>query len=174
MDQSKDKIRADFIKAYDELADKLFNHCFFKVSHREVAKDLVQETFTKSWYHIASGKQVLNLKAFLYKVANNLVIDYYRRTKDTSLDALMEEGFDRSINGGEEIVTSAEHSRVLTILQTLPKKHREVIIWRFVDGLTPKDIAEISGVNQNVISVRLNRAIKRLKLKIVNQPRNTK
>jgi len=161
-----DQIKTKFIKAYDDLADKLFNHCFFKVSSREVAKDLVQETFTKSWHHVASGKEVLNLKAFLYKVANNLVIDHYRRTKDVSLDALREDGFDHSINGGEEIVVQAEHSRVLTVLKKLPKVHREVIIWRFVDGLTPKDIAAISGVSENVISVRLNRAMKKLRLKI--------
>ena len=166
MDQ-QDKIRTEFIKAYDELADKLFNHCFFKVSHREAAKDLVQETFTKSWKHIASGKEVLNLKAFLYKVANNLVIDHYRRSKDVSLDALREDGFDHSINGGEEIVVAAEHSRVLSVLKKLPKAHREIIVWRFVDGLTPKDIAEISGISENAVSVRLNRAMKKLRLRIV-------
>jgi len=165
--EQHDKIRSDFIKAYDELADKLFNHCFFKISHREAARDLVQETFTKSWKHIASGKEVANLRAFLYKVANNLVIDYYRRTKDVSLDALREDGFDHSVNGKEDIVIQAEHSRVLSVLQKLPKAHREIIVWRFVDGLTPKDISAISGISENAVSVRLNRAMKKLRLKIV-------
>ena len=73
MDQ-QDKIRTEFIKAYDDLADKLFNHCFFKVSHREAAKDLVQETFTQRWKQIAFGKEGINLKAFLYKLSNNFVM----------------------------------------------------------------------------------------------------
>lgn len=163
-----DKIKTDFIKSYDELADKLFNHCFFKVSNRELAKDLVQETFTKSWQHIASGKEVVNIKAFLYKVANNLVIDHYRRPKkEVSLDSLREDGFDHSVSGEAEIVTSAEHSRVLRVLDKLAKKYREIIIWRFVDGLTPKDIAQISGISENTVSVRLNRAIKKLRTKII-------
>jgi DNA-directed RNA polymerase specialized sigma24 family protein len=48
---------AEFIALYDEMADQLFRHCYFKVSNRELALDLVQETFARTWEYIASAKK---------------------------------------------------------------------------------------------------------------------
>lgn len=162
----KSQKEQEFIKVYDELADSLFRHCFFRVSDRERAKDLVQETFVKTWEYIVSGKEVSNLKTFLYKVASNLIIDYYRRSKEVSLDVLREEGFDRASKDEQDVFTGFEYAQVLRVLDTLEKKHKEIIIWRYIDGLSPGEIAEISGVSENLISVRLNRALKKLKEKI--------
>lgn len=161
-----EKAKEEFIEAYEELADSLFRHCFFKVSDREKAKDLVQDVFVKSWQHVVKGKEISNLKAFLYTVANNLIIDYYRKTKEISLDYLREKGFDYSISGEHDIVINAEHSKAIEVLQSLPKKYKEIIIWRLIDGLTPKEIAEVLGTSENVVSVRLNRALKKLREKL--------
>ena len=88
------EIMEQFTKAYDELSDAIFRHCWFRIGDRERAKDLMQETFTKSWQYISRGEKVDNLKAFLYRVANNLIIDEYRKKKELSLDNLMVEGFE--------------------------------------------------------------------------------
>ena len=161
-----EKIKKDFIVAYDELADKLFRYCFFKISDREKAKDLVQDIFVKSWQYITSGKEISNIKPFLYKVANNLIIDHYRRSKEISLDSLREKGFDPPSTGEREILSQAEHSRAVDVLTDLPDKYKEIIIWRIVEGLSPGEIAEILGVSENVVSVRLNRALKKLRAKM--------
>ena len=79
------EIMEAFTKAYDELSDAIFRHCWFRIGDRERAKDLMQETFTKSWQYISRGEKVDNLKAFLYRVANNLIIDEYRKKKELSL-----------------------------------------------------------------------------------------
>ena len=68
-----------FLKAFERFADAIFKHCFFRVSDREVAKDLVQETFSRTWEHIALGKEVRDYRAFLYRIANNLIVDFYRK-----------------------------------------------------------------------------------------------
>ncbi|TSC60928.1 MAG: RNA polymerase sigma-70 factor, ECF subfamily [Parcubacteria group bacterium Gr01-1014_107] len=158
-----EEAKREFIKAYDELADSLFRHCFFKVSDREKAKDLVQETFLRTWEYLMKRGEIANLKAFLYKVANNLVIDYYRKAKDFSLDSLQEEGFDPVSSGGEEIMVQAEYAQVTKALKSLDPKDREIIVMRFLNGLSPKEIGEILEVSENVVSVRLNRALKRLR-----------
>lgn len=164
--ESFDKVKEEFIKTYEELSDPLFRHCFFKVSEREKAKDLVQETFTKAWNYIDSGKEIANLKAFLYKIANNLIIDHYRKSKTSSLDQLMEKGFDVHFPGDEKTENISEYSQVLKAVQALPEKYREVVIMRFMDGMSPKEISETLEVTENVVSVRLNRAIKQLKEKL--------
>ena len=164
--EPSDKEKEEFIRSYDELADPLFRHCFFKVDSREKAKDLVQETFTRMWQYISSGEKISNQKAFLYKVAGNLIIDYYRKAKVSSLDQMMEKGFDVSFDGDKKTETQSEHSQVLKALQNISDKYRQVVIMRFMDGQTPKEISEILEVSENVVSVRLNRALKQLRNKL--------
>jgi RNA polymerase sigma factor (sigma-70 family) len=156
----------EFLKAYDELSQALFRHCFFRVSNREVALDMVQDGFTKTWQHLVAGNEIKNLKAFLYQVMNNLIIDYYRKSKSLSLDALMEDGFDSS-DKTVNTESSAELALVMRALPQLERHDREVIVFRHIDGLSVGEIAEIIGESENVVSVRLHRALKKLK-EVVN------
>src|SRR4051812_6244882 len=98
------KVKDDFLDAYNQYADAIFRYCFYKVSNRERAADLVQDTFTKTWIYLSNGKKVANLKAFLYKTANNLIIDWFRKKKMYSLDTLEEVGFDPSFDNRDRIV----------------------------------------------------------------------
>lgn len=164
MKEARQNIEMEFSKAYEELSDAIFRHCFFRVSDREVALDLVQETFFKVWRSISSGSQVENMKALLFKTASNLIIDYYRKKKNFSLDEMWEEdGFDPSGENHMEIEKEAEWSVVKRVLNKLDEKHREVMILRYVDGFSVGEVAEILGENENVVSVRLHRATAKAK-----------
>ena len=88
-----------FIKIYDELADSIFRHCYFRIYNYERAKELMQETFTRTWEYVAKGKKIDNLKAFVYRIATNIIIDEARRKKSVSLDDLMENGFEIKFSG---------------------------------------------------------------------------
>ncbi|HVS79931.1 MAG TPA: sigma-70 family RNA polymerase sigma factor [Candidatus Paceibacterota bacterium] len=158
-----DTERERFLQAYDELSDSLFNHCFYRVSDREVALDITQETFTKTWEYMAGGKDIGNLRPFLFRVAGNLIIDYYRKKKSDSLDALQEEGFDVPSEDVERIISSTEGKNALKALEGLDEKYRQVIVMRYIDELSPREIGEIIGETENAVSVRLNRSIKKLK-----------
>ena len=75
-----------FLTAYDKYADAIYRHCFFRVFSKEKAEELTQETFMRTWQYLEDGKEVLNLRAFLYRVANNLIIDHSRKKKEERLD----------------------------------------------------------------------------------------
>jgi len=107
----------DFLKAYDELSDALFRHSFFRVSNKEVALDMVQDAFMKTWNHIVGGKIIENYKAFLYHVMNNLIIDYYRKSKSSSLDVLLDDGFDP----GDTTVNIEQSAEVSLLIRSLHK-----------------------------------------------------
>src|SRR3989338_5881146 len=109
-------IMEQFEKAYDELSDAIFRHCWFKIGDREKAKDLMQETFTKSWQYIAQGTSVNNLRPFLYRVANNLIIDEYRKKKELSLDGLMAEGFEPSFDEIKSTEKAIDAKLVLNVI----------------------------------------------------------
>ncbi len=167
MKKTGKEIEQEFIQSFEEHSSALFRHAFFRVSNREVAIDLVQEGFTKTWRHISLGNVVGNMKAFLYQVLNNLIIDYYRKRKSESLDTLLDDGFDPPTSGHEEIIRDAEHREVMMVIEKVPPKDRDVIVLRYVDGLSVKDIAEMLSESENTVSVRLHRALSKVR-KIIN------
>lgn len=158
-----ENIQKDFLKAYDENSDALFRQCFFKVHDRELAKDILQETFTRTWDYLAKGNTIVNMRAFLYKTLNNLIIDQYRKKKAVSLETLEEEGF--TLTAPEE--TSAndriEGERALKLLEKLPEPYRSAVFMRYVSGLDLKEISEITGETENTVSVHVHRGLGKLK-----------
>ncbi len=168
-------ITDEFVTLYDEMADQLFRHCFFKLSNRELALDLVQETFSRTWEYISSGKEVKNVKGFLFKVANNMIIDEYRKKKAVSLENLQEQtGFDAPVNEHNKTIFSVEVDNVLQHIDKLDPKYKDVILMRYVNDYSPKEIAEILGESENAVSVRINRGLKKVQemLNLNNETNN--
>ena len=64
-----EKIKKGFIEAYDTHGDSIFRFCLVKTSNRDVAQDLMQETFMRYWQQLRDGKRMKHEKAFLFTVA---------------------------------------------------------------------------------------------------------
>lgn len=159
-----------FLKAFEEYNDALFRHAFLRISNRERAIDVVHDTFTKVWVYVRNGHEIDAFRPFLYKVLNNLIIDEYRKAKESSLDALLsidgvdEGSFDElSESTVESLAATLDGKKAFEMLQDMPDTYREVIILKFVDGLGPKEIAGLLEESENVISVRLHRGLKVLR-----------
>ena len=160
MDHEENK--EQFIAVYDRYADDLFRFCILKVSSRVVAEDLTQEVFMRFWQQVRGGAEIDNERALLYTIARNLVIDWYRKKKEQSLDVMTEAGFEFASDDYRTIEQHAEVREVLDVVRDLDEPSREALTLRFVDGLSPKDIAEITGETANAVSVRINRALKKV------------
>lgn len=89
-----ESLEMKLLTAYDAHADAIFRHCYFKTGERELAQDMTQDVFLKAWSYMQRQDPILNMRAFLYRLADNLVIDWYRKRKSQSLDALMDGGFE--------------------------------------------------------------------------------
>lgn len=154
-----------FLEAYDAYSNALYRHCFFRIFSRERAEELVQETFLKTWDYMLQGKEIANIRAFLYRVATNLIIDDSRKKKEASLDALLAESknFQPSDNSHRIMESKALFGEAMKNLKFLDEEDRNIIILRYVDDLGPGEISEIIGTSANVVSVRLNRALEKLK-----------
>ena len=155
----------EFSAAYESFSDALFRHCYFRLYDREKSKDIVQEAFIKTWEYSLKGQEIENTRAFLYKVLNNLIIDEIRKKKALSLEILLEEGF-QPIDGKEgrrRLENFSDFQNLLRIIHKMEENKKNLLIMRYIDELGPKEIAHILGENENVISVRLNRALKELK-----------
>ncbi len=159
-----------FEEAFEQYSDALFRHCFFRLSDREKALDLTQETFLRVWKYSENGGEIEDMKAFLYRTLNNLVVDEYRKKKTVSLDSLLEEegvsegDFNDLVSSDRESFEQAiDSKRALLLLERLPDKYRTALTLRYVEGLSPKEIAEITEETENVISVRIHRGLAKLR-----------
>ncbi len=157
-----------FIKAYDDHSDAIFRHCYFRVFERERAKELTQEVFIKTWEYLKNGQEVKNLRAFLYRVANNLVIDESRKRKANSLEAMQEQGFDPKDNTHDRLLKFVEGGEMIRLLDQLEPKHREAISMRYLDDMDIKEIAIALRETENNVSVRLHRGLEKIR-KIYNE-----
>ncbi len=158
------EIKDIFMKSYEDHSDAILRYCHFQTSNREVAVDMVQDTFMKTWGYLSDGKDIDNIKAFLYKVAKNLIIDYRRKKKTYSLDAITETGVEFS--GEDEIeVTELEFDKKFVIgkLDELDEEAREMLTMRYVNELSIKEISEATGMTPNNVSVKIHRSIDKLK-----------
>lgn len=164
-------IHNSFQDFYHEHADSLFRFCMTKVRDRHIAVDLVQESFINLWDYICKQGAlgaVSYPKALLYRIARNAIIDWSRKKKAASLDMLVEAGIDFShtTNLNEEHMTQDDLQTLLHIIETLAEPYRDALIMRYIDGLSVSEIAEITGETTNLISVRIHRALEKLRSEI--------
>jgi RNA polymerase sigma-70 factor (ECF subfamily) len=148
---------------YDEHADVLFRYCYFKLSDREKAKDVVQDIFIKTWQYMAQGNTIEMAKPFLYTTARHLIIDEYRKKKSVSLETITEAGFEPTVEIQKGLEVQGDVSQIMKCVQSLPKQYHEVIMMRYVDDMSVKDIAKTLDETENVVSVRIYRALAKLR-----------
>jgi RNA polymerase sigma-70 factor (ECF subfamily) len=148
-----------FLAAYDEYNDAIFRFCLVKTRNRDVALDITQDTFTKTWEYLADGKKVDNIRAFLYQVARNLIIDNSRKKKSLSLDAALEEGQDFGVDTQERTENIIDGKKSVELLDQLKDKDRDVLVMRFIEDMSVPEIAEALKEKENTISVRIHRAL---------------
>ncbi len=160
-----------FEDAFTRYGDELFRHAYLRLSDRERAVDLVQDTFLRAFGAGRRPEEIRDMRAFLYQTLRNLVIDEYRRKKAHSLDAMLE---DEDTNGDallpkdETNTVAAAEERLdakaaLEKVHELPPAYAEAVLLRFVDGLSPGEIAERLSISENLVSVRIHRALQALK-----------
>lgn len=155
------KNKKKFVELYDTSLDAVFRFCYLRTNNRELAIDMSQQAFLKAWIYVREREEELNLRALVYKIARNMIIDWYRKKKEQSLDLLFEAGFDPPDDFQADQATQSELT--LKILDYLSEGDREILILRYINELKPSEIAEVSGENVNVVSVRIHRAKARLK-----------
>ena len=168
-DNAQSAFEQEFLEAYDLYADAIFRHCSYRLLDRELGSDLMQETFMRAWEYVSKGRKVDNMRAFLYRVANNLIVDHVRKKKEMSLERMMEEdGFEPGKDTTPDLHNRLEKDRIIEALSHLEETHREVLILRYIDELPPAEIAQLLGTSPNVISVRIHRGLKHLRSVLKN------
>ena len=149
--------------AHHDYEPGMHSYASFKVHNTTTGDDLVQDTFIKTWSYIVRGGRVDLMKPFLYHILNQLIIDEYRKRKTSSLDVLLEKGFTPSVDTSERMVNFYDGKAALLLIQHLPPKYKTVIHMRYVQDLTLKEIALITGQSRNTVGVQAFRGLAMLR-----------
>jgi RNA polymerase sigma-70 factor, ECF subfamily len=139
-------------------------HAFFKTHNHETGEDLVQDTFMKTWKYLVKGGRIDVMKAFLYHILNNLIVDEYRKRKTTSLDALLEKGYEPGADHSERLFNTLDGKVALLLIQRLPERYRKVMRMRYVQDLSLSEMSLITGQSKNTTAVQVHRGLEKLKL----------
>ena len=160
------RLRAGDTSAFDAIYDayraRLFAYLLRMARHREVAEDLLEETWLRLISHASRLEPDTRLAPWLYAVARNLFYSYCRsRAMDegsmTGLIGLWPGGTPRP-SPFEEAAAEELERRVERALASMPALYREVLLLVGMEGLTPSEAARVCGVSPETLRQRLSRA----------------
>jgi len=145
---------------FDTYYQPLYRHIYYHVRHRETAEDLTAEVFARMLAQLAKGQgPQKHLKAWLYRVALNLIVDESRRRVYRNHEPL-DEGAASSEQGVEaQVQTSLLQREAWNALDELTIKQRAVIVSRFVGGLENKEIARILRMSVGAVKALQHRGL---------------
>ncbi len=157
-------------KAFGELYDKhlsaIYRYIFLRVGGRKAdAEDLAHQVFLSAWQNIKNYEfRGFPFSSWLYRIAHNALIDHYRTEKiHLDIDKVPESILVDSENLEGVIDQNFELEKVKVVLQKLEPDQQNVLIMKFVNDLSNKEIAEVLEKSEGAIRVIQHRAIKRIK-----------
>lgn len=154
-------------KAYAELYDLFYERIrrflLFKLAKKEDVDELTSEVFLRAW-EFTTSSQVENAGALFYKIARNLIADFYRAQSKRREDGLesAEELAGADVLA-EQVMIHEESDELLRAMKKLKEEYREVLVMRFLDQMSIKEIAGALEKTSNNVRVLLSRAKKALK-----------
>lgn len=156
-----------FGKLYSSYLDAIYRYVFFRVGNdRQTAEDITEEIFYKAWQHIDRFKiGTGTVQAWLYRIASTTVIDHHR-TKKQQVN-IHEEIADES-NIEEQFIGKTEQQRITRAIKTLSNEQQSVIIMKFINDLSNKEIARALNMSNDAVRALQYRALKNLRKKLKN------
>ena len=153
---------------YQQYAPALLTYLLLHTPSREDAEDILVEVFVSALEHAQFHERSQeHQRLWLWRVARNKVVDYYRSTKGhhlLSLDAVAETAFDDDDRAPEHIsIREEDRADLHMLIQYLPVSQQQVLRLRFVNDLRCTEIATLLGRSDGAVRMILSRALNALR-----------
>lgn len=148
---------------YEQYAELIFRYIYSHLENRLDAEDLTEEIFLRVWRALPKyDERGLPFTAFLFRIARNSLIDHYRQNR--TVHSIDEMELRTGEPGPEEVVdTNIENVHLRTTIAGLKEDYRNVLIFRFLSGLSPEETAQIMQRSVGAVRVLQHRALSALK-----------
>ena len=160
--KARRKNKKAFARLYLAHVDSVYRYIFFRTGQdNDLAEDITQDVFLKAWDKITDLKsEKLNFRAWIFRIAHNLLVDHYRKSKfETRLFENIPDEKDLS----EEIAQRFENRNILKAVRKLSPSQREIVIMKFIEGFSNKEIADVLKKKEDAIRALQYRALRQLK-----------
>ena len=141
--------------------DKLLRYCYMKLRDRTLAEDVTQETFIRFFeskdYH-SIGKEM----AYLYTIARNLCIDYFRKQKEELIEDLPAK-IQEMPDSSDKVESIVDQLSIEQALDHLTDDEREAVVLRFSSELSVEDIAKSMDISRFAVRRRILSALEKLR-----------
>jgi len=152
-----------FTVAHHDLEKGLNRYAYFKVHNHAIGEELVQDAFAKTWSYLMKGSTIAVMKPFLYNILNNGIVDEYRKHTMSSLDVLLEKGFEPSDGCAMNIGNMLDGKAALLLIPLLPEPYAGIVRMRYAEDLSLEEISLLTGKTKNAIAVQACRGIEKLR-----------
>lgn len=133
------------------------------VIDKNVAEDITQETFTRVIKN-ADTNIIKNERAFLYRVAKNVIIDQFRKkTKISEVSFNENEYFEETNNTENSTIEFDQQRHLMEEIDNLPKKRRQAFVLHIMEGYSRKEVAEMMSISLNAVDKHISRASEQIK-----------
>ncbi len=155
-----------FGEIYGRYAPKIYRYVFLKLGGRRgEAEDLTHEVFLSAWKNIETfDVRGIPFSSYLYRAARNSVIDYWRTRKQTyDIETVPENVFSVESALGEKMDSDSDLKVVKECIGLLEQTYQDVLIMKFVEDLSNKEISAALGKSEGAVRVIQHRALRQLK-----------
>jgi RNA polymerase sigma-70 factor, ECF subfamily len=163
---AKDGEADAFGELYERYVQTIFRFVYVRLDDRRDAEDLTEEVFLRVWQSLPNYReQGVPFLAFLFRIARNAVIDFYRSSKSSAHQESIEDNplQDLRSDPGEQAITNLEHQELRRILDTMREDYRMVLVLRFLSELSPEETAQVMGRSTGAVRVLQHRALSALR-----------
>ena len=150
-----------FAQLYDRYVQRLYHYCYHRTNNVHEAEDLTAQTFLAALEALPNYRRDGYFAAWLFTIARNKAVDYYRRTPDVPLDESMAPPFQSDLAGEAE--TSQQKGILLRAIRSLKEDEQELIRLRYVAELSFAEIAKALHKSEGATKKMLYRLLAHLK-----------
>jgi RNA polymerase sigma-70 factor, ECF subfamily len=149
-----------FEDLYKKYADNVFNYFWYRTGHDKVlSEDLMQETFLRAFQNLSKFRaRGYSYLTYLLTIARHLLIDHYRKPTSVPIEDVEDIPYEVT----DEIERKSDADALWHAVQSLPRSNRDVLLMRYQDEKSIKDIATITGSTENAVKLSLSRTRRKL------------
>ncbi|MGQ9674708.1 MAG: RNA polymerase sigma factor [Chloroflexota bacterium] len=158
-----------FNRLYEEHMSAIYAYCYARLGNRQDAEDATEQAFVQAWVAFDRYRdQGVPIKAWLYRIASNIVVDLFRRRRIRIYTPLEEA--DDLVDPSKQPPEAAEarelYSDLQRAIQSLPVDYQQVVALRFSQDMSLAEIAQVMGRSQGSVKMLLHRAVVALRQRL--------
>ncbi len=156
----KTQVSAYFSILYKRYSGKVFSKCISLLKNEELAQDATQDIFMKIYLNLAKFSGKSKFSTWVYSITYNYCIDFLRRKKKEK--NLFSEDIENTAEPIEEVpdkeLLEMEVARLKVILEKIPSGDKAVLMMKYQDDLSIKEISEVLDKSESAVKMKIKRA----------------